>query len=115
MAFWTTDVVPYERGYNGPTHMFVGMDTNGSIVQWNAQAEQTFGWTKAEAIGRNLADTIIPPAFREAHNNGMRRFLATQDVPRIRAATDLGNAPMAGAFHRAGYVNFERTIMMTWT
>jgi hypothetical protein len=31
-AFWTTDVVPHERGYNGPTHMFVGMDTSGLIV-----------------------------------------------------------------------------------
>ncbi|MBA3270360.1 MAG: hypothetical protein H0T71_07575, partial [Acidobacteria bacterium] len=31
-AFWTTDVVPQERGYNGPTHMFVGMDSHGIIV-----------------------------------------------------------------------------------
>jgi RimJ/RimL family protein N-acetyltransferase len=42
------------------------------------------------------------------------RILIAQDVPRIRAATDLGNAPMANAFLRAGYVNFERTINMTW-
>jgi RimJ/RimL family protein N-acetyltransferase len=42
------------------------------------------------------------------------RILAVQDVPRIRAATDLGNTPMANAFQRAGYVNFERTINMTW-
>ncbi len=42
------------------------------------------------------------------------RVLAVQDVPRIRAATDLGNTPMANAFHRAGYVNFERSINMTW-
>lgn len=42
------------------------------------------------------------------------RILAAQDVPRIRAATDLGNTPMANAFRRAGYVNFERTINMTW-
>ncbi|GAA3223295.1 GNAT family N-acetyltransferase [Nonomuraea helvata] len=42
------------------------------------------------------------------------RVLAAQDVPRIRAATDLGNAPMANAFRRAGYVNVERTINMTW-
>ena len=34
---------------------------------WNAQAEATFGWTRDEAIGRNLAETIIPPAFRDAH------------------------------------------------
>lgn len=42
------------------------------------------------------------------------RILNTQDAPRIRAATDLGNTPMANAFQRAGYVNFERTINMTW-
>jgi RimJ/RimL family protein N-acetyltransferase len=42
------------------------------------------------------------------------RILSAQDVPRIRAATDLGNTPMANAFQRAGYVNFERTVIMTW-
>jgi RimJ/RimL family protein N-acetyltransferase len=41
-------------------------------------------------------------------------ILSVQNVPRIRAATDLGNTPMANAFQRAGYVNFERTINMTW-
>ncbi|MGW5122900.1 GNAT family N-acetyltransferase [Streptomyces sp. NPDC004069] len=43
------------------------------------------------------------------------RVLAEQDVPRIRASTDLGNTPMAHAFQRAGYVNFEREINMTWS
>jgi hypothetical protein len=42
------------------------------------------------------------------------RTLAAQDVPRIRAATDLGNGPMARAFARAGWVNFERSIDMAW-
>ncbi|GAA1031159.1 MULTISPECIES: GNAT family N-acetyltransferase [Amycolatopsis] len=42
------------------------------------------------------------------------RILAAQEVPRIRAATDLGNVPMANAFRRAGYVDFERTITMAW-
>jgi RimJ/RimL family protein N-acetyltransferase len=41
-------------------------------------------------------------------------ILAAQDVPRIRAATDVGNTPMANAFQRAGYVNFERAINMNW-
>jgi RimJ/RimL family protein N-acetyltransferase len=43
------------------------------------------------------------------------RILAAHDVPRTRAATDLGNVPMARAFQRAGYVNFEREIDMTWS
>jgi RimJ/RimL family protein N-acetyltransferase len=42
------------------------------------------------------------------------RVLAAEDVPRIRAATDLGNVPMAEAFARAGYVTFERALNMTW-
>jgi hypothetical protein len=42
------------------------------------------------------------------------RVLAEQGVPRIRAATDLGNVPMAKSFQRAGYVNFERELTMTW-
>lgn len=41
-------------------------------------------------------------------------LLAAQNVPRIRAATDVGNAPMAAAFARAGYVTFQRQIDMTW-
>jgi RimJ/RimL family protein N-acetyltransferase len=41
-------------------------------------------------------------------------LLAAHNVPRIRAATDVGNAPMAAAFAGAGYVTFERQIDMTW-
>jgi RimJ/RimL family protein N-acetyltransferase len=41
-------------------------------------------------------------------------LLAAQNVPRIRAATDVGNAPMAAAFARAGYITFGRQIDMTW-
>jgi RimJ/RimL family protein N-acetyltransferase len=42
------------------------------------------------------------------------RILADEGMPRVRAATDLANVPMAKAFARAGYVNFERQIDMTW-
>ena len=42
------------------------------------------------------------------------RLLADEGVPRIRASTDVGNVPMARAFARAGYVNFERQLDMTW-
>ena len=41
-------------------------------------------------------------------------LLADQNVPRIRASTDVGNTPMAAAFARAGYVVFGRQLDMTW-
>jgi transcriptional regulator of nitric oxide reductase len=32
IAFWTTDVVPGERGYGGPIHLLVGIDLNGALT-----------------------------------------------------------------------------------
>ena len=55
----------------------VRMDSRGLITGWNAQAAATFGWPVAEAIGRALADTIVPPQHRDAHRRGLERFLAT--------------------------------------
>lgn len=42
------------------------------------------------------------------------RVLAAEGVPNIRAATDVGNVPMAKSFARAGYVNFERAVNYVW-
>ncbi len=42
------------------------------------------------------------------------RVLRAAGVPRIRASTDLANVPMAQAFYRLGWTNFERQIDMTW-
>src|SRR5262249_59271002 len=53
---------------------FVAMSSDGVIIDWNRQAEATFGWTRAEAIGRVLADTIIPPHYRAAHTRGLQRY-----------------------------------------
>ncbi|MGE3343846.1 MAG: ATP-binding protein [Vicinamibacterales bacterium] len=53
------------------------IDARGIVHAWNPQAERTFGWTATEAIGRELADLIVPPALREAHKAGMRRYRET--------------------------------------
>ncbi|MGW2281361.1 GNAT family N-acetyltransferase [Streptomyces sp. NPDC001770] len=45
---------------------------------------------------------------------GTRVLAAQEGVERVRAATDLGNQPMARAFRRLGYVNFERALNMVW-
>ena len=42
------------------------------------------------------------------------RILAAENVPRIRSTTDVGNVPMANAFHRAGWITFEGQISMAW-
>ena len=51
----------------------VTMDADGMVIEFNAAAERTFGYTKAEAIGRALAELIIPPPLRAAHAAGLAR------------------------------------------
>src|SRR6266853_2842208 len=60
---------------------FVAMDAKGVVVDWNKQSERTFGWSREDALGRNLAETIIPERHREAHRQGLTRFLETGQGP----------------------------------
>ena len=43
---------------------YVAADGKGMVTGWNRAAEQTFGWTAQEAIGRSVADLIIPEEER---------------------------------------------------
>ena len=57
------------------------MDQFGAIMEWNPAAEQTFGFSRQTAVGRLLHELIIPPAFRERHVAGMRRYMETREGP----------------------------------
>jgi PAS domain S-box-containing protein len=50
-------------------------------VGWNALAEQTFGWSKEEILGRSLVTTLIPPKYRELHERGLKKYLETGEGP----------------------------------
>lgn len=56
---------------------YVTMEADGRIVEWNVQAEKIFGWSKEEALGQPVSQTIIPIHARSAHEEGLERFLAT--------------------------------------
>ena len=74
----------------------VTMDREGTITEWNAQAELLFGWPAHEAIGRDLAETIIPADQRAAHRAGLARYLKTGQV------SILGKLVEVQACHRDG-------------
>jgi PAS domain S-box-containing protein len=75
---------------------FVSMDSGGRIIDWNPQAQETFGWHRDEVIGRQLSDMLIPPRFREAHQKGLERFLETNEGPVLNQRLELA------ALHREG-------------
>ncbi|MEP6958376.1 MAG: PAS domain S-box protein [Nitrospirota bacterium] len=55
----------------------ITIDSTGIVTDWNAQATAIFGWSREEALGRGLAETIIPERDRQAHEQGIREFLRT--------------------------------------
>jgi PAS domain S-box-containing protein len=51
-------------------------DPDGIIRLWNNGAARVFGYSAAEAVGRDL-DLIIPEKLRERHSKGYRQTMAT--------------------------------------
>jgi len=68
---------------------FVSIDSDGRIKDWNQQAEMTFGWLRAEVMGRFLHEMIIPPKYREAHLRGMQHLKATGEGPVLNRTLEL--------------------------
>lgn len=59
----------------------ISMDAEGRIIEFNPAAERVFRMSRAQVLGRPLADTIIPPAHRERHRQGLNHFLKTGQGP----------------------------------
>jgi PAS domain S-box-containing protein len=59
----------------------VAMDADGIITDWNKQAEEIFGWTRSEALGRRMSETIIPLQHRASHERGLQHFFRTAEGP----------------------------------
>ncbi|HEV2017461.1 MAG TPA: PAS domain S-box protein [Gemmatimonadaceae bacterium] len=59
----------------------ITMDAAGRISVWNTQAERMFGWSREEALGQRMAETIIPSKYRDAHVRGLKKFLETGEGP----------------------------------
>jgi two-component system, sensor histidine kinase and response regulator len=62
----------------------IGTDSNGIITDWNAQAETTFGWSRSEAIGRSIFQTIVPHRLRDELLQAVNELLASGDASVLR-------------------------------
>jgi PAS domain S-box-containing protein len=69
---------------NAALDCIVTITEDSRVVEWNAAAERTFGYTRADVMGRDLTDLIIPPEYRDAHRQGMAHYLATGEGPVLK-------------------------------
>jgi len=58
----------------------VVIDEANRIVVFNPAAEATFGYRRADAIGRTMAELMVPPALRAAHLNVFNRYLESRGL-----------------------------------
>jgi len=74
---------------NSALDAVVVINQKGMVTEWNSQAEMIFGWSQEEMQGLPLAETIIPPQFREAHHNGFHHYLETGEGPALNQRLEI--------------------------
>jgi len=72
-------------------------DEDGLITGWNRKAEEIFGWSHDEAVGRTLIGTIVPRRYRDAHQRGLARFIETGEGRLVGKTVELAG------LHRDGH------------
>lgn len=75
----------FEAAVNSSLDAVLVIDTSGTIIEFNGSAESVFGYSRAEALGGNMAEMIVPEHMREMHYKGMQRFLDTNEQKVIGA------------------------------
>jgi PAS domain S-box-containing protein len=67
----------------------ITIDNEGRIRDFNPAAERMFGRSRADAVGQEVVELIIPPRFRDSHRRGFADFLATGKGQVLNTRTDL--------------------------
>ena len=81
------------------------VDHEGRILEFNNAARRTFGYSRSEALGREIAEMIVPAALRDGLRRRLRDFVTTGESP------DLGRRREAQAM-RADGTSFPVEVMI---
>ncbi len=84
--------VPAERQEQAPDvdnlfDAFVGISAEGLVTAWNLQAEDTFGWSSSEAMGRPVWQLIVPARNSRRLQQTLTRLLLRNEASSQRART----------------------------
>ncbi|MBI5858720.1 MAG: PAS domain S-box protein [Sphingobacteriales bacterium] len=90
------DDLKYKAIFQSNMDAVIFMDAEGKIFSWNPQSEKLFGWTTLEIIGKTVAETIIPPEYRDRHIKGVQRYLETNEGVFINKIAEISAIDRAG-------------------
>jgi PAS domain S-box-containing protein len=86
----------YQLFFENAPDAVVLIDQYNNIQSWNLKAEAIFGWPSGEVVGRSVSEIIVPSAYREAHDSGMKRHLRTGEARVLNKTIEVP------ALHRSG-------------
>lgn len=55
----------------------ISIDQEGRVIEWNRAAERLFGYEREAAMGRDLAELIVPQRICRRHSEGLDRCVRT--------------------------------------
>jgi PAS domain S-box-containing protein len=90
------DLPPQPRGLDRSANIvaaaldsIVTIDDAGRVVEFNPASVLLFGWTREEAIGRELDELFLPASHAAAHRAGLAHLLATGEGPILGTRLEL--------------------------
>lgn len=71
------------------------IDESGKILEFNPAAEKMFGYERAQIVGKDILDTIIPEFYREGHVSG-GEYMQRRGAPMIGRRLETVSQDAAG-------------------
>ncbi|MCF6136553.1 bifunctional diguanylate cyclase/phosphodiesterase [Pseudalkalibacillus berkeleyi] len=85
----------YQSIIESANDAFITTNHKGVILSWNQAAQNIFGYTSSEIIGKSLHQ-IVPSDFRKAHEEGMERYNQTKEKRVIGETVELTGLHKSG-------------------
>ncbi|HYL35461.1 MAG TPA: response regulator [Bryobacteraceae bacterium] len=87
---------------------FLELDQDGRISAWNSRAEFTFGWPRADAIGKRFCELIVSPEQQDVCEKAFR------DLLQPKAASSPNRRAEIMGQHRDGHaIPIELSLFLT--
>jgi PAS domain S-box-containing protein len=71
----------FEEAVQSALDAIIVIDSKDRIISFNPAAEEIFGYSAEETIGKKMANLIVPEKYRDAHLAGMKHYLDTGEGP----------------------------------
>jgi two-component system sensor histidine kinase/response regulator len=99
----------YRRIISSAFDAFIGIDSDGTVMDWNDQAAQTFGWTVDQAIGKPVGQLL---QFNGAGESGSANFaeLAASGDTRLHGRLEVTAQHKTGMLFPAEVAVSEITV-----